>query len=178
MKSRVKKLGNRLPDSITGNRIGIRTIGKYMYAKGVNHFWEVHCDCGKTQIISETAFRISKKISKSCGCLKKIGKGESSINNIINRYKRDAKIRSINYELLREEFKFLIFLPCHYCQKKPSQEVKDKKVNFFYNGIDRIDNELGYLWQNCVPCCKECNLAKKSVTKSIIEKMLEFIKDR
>jgi hypothetical protein len=44
-----------------------------------------------------------------------------------------------------------------------------------YNGIDRVDNEKGYLVENCVPCCFTCNSLKKSVTKSIIEKAYKFL---
>jgi 2-iminoacetate synthase ThiH len=30
-----------------------------------------------------------------------------------------------------------------------------------YNGIDRVDNDKGYLLNNCVGACKFCNFAKK-----------------
>jgi 5-methylcytosine-specific restriction endonuclease McrA len=33
-------------------------------------------------------------------------------------------------------------------------------TDYIYNGIDRIDNERGYLPDNAVPCCKRCNQAK------------------
>lgn len=32
--------------------------------------------------------------------------------------------------------------------------------DYVYNGVDRLDNAVGYLPGNCVPCCKFCNLAK------------------
>jgi hypothetical protein len=32
-----------------------------------------------------------------------------------------------------------------------------------YNGIDRIDNSIGYLEPNCSPCCGMCNYAKKHI---------------
>jgi len=27
-------------------------------------------------------------------------------------------------------------------------------------GLDRIDNSLGHTQNNCIPCCKECNIAR------------------
>jgi len=33
-----------------------------------------------------------------------------------------------------------------------------------YNGIDRVNNTLGYTEENSVPCCKTCNLAKRTLT--------------
>ncbi len=35
--------------------------------------------------------------------------------------------------------------------------------DFVYNGIDRLDNALGYTLDNCVPCCKRCNQAKNNM---------------
>ena len=28
------------------------------------------------------------------------------------------------------------------------------------NGIDRVNNNIGYILNNCVACCKYCNIAK------------------
>ena len=32
------------------------------------------------------------------------------------------------------------------------------------NGIDRIDSSKGYVFDNCVPCCKHCNIMKMTMT--------------
>ena len=34
------------------------------------------------------------------------------------------------------------------------------------NGIDRIDNNIGYTNENSVPCCKTCNFAKNILSES------------
>jgi hypothetical protein len=35
---------------------------------------------------------------------------------------------------------------------------------YLYNGIDRVDNTLGYSKENCVSCCKICNYMKQVLT--------------
>ena len=33
-----------------------------------------------------------------------------------------------------------------------------------FNGIDRIDSNIGYTVNNCVPCCTICNHMKNDLT--------------
>jgi hypothetical protein len=72
---------------------------------------------------------------------------------IWNAYYQRAKKNNITFSLTKKEFYFLISLPCFYCQK--IFDFKTKKSKYSYMGIDRVDNSIGYLWENCVPCCKK-----------------------
>jgi hypothetical protein len=51
---------------------------------------------------------------------------------------------------------------CYYCGVTPSQVVRRNDLNgeFVYNGIDRLDNSIGYTKANSVSCCWRCNRAK------------------
>ncbi len=69
---------------------------------------------------------------------------------ILKKYKRDAKKRQLLFTLSDDQFCALISLKCHYC----GQIIKK------FNGIDRIDNNFGYIEGNCVPCCGICNIMK------------------
>jgi hypothetical protein len=40
------------------------------------------------------------------------------------------------------------------------ETVSEAGDAFLHNGIDRLDNALGYTTANSVPCCKPCNQAK------------------
>ena len=76
-------------------------------------------------------------------------------------YRKDARIRNLKFSLSREEFKNIIFKNCHYCNDIPSTLAINKSKNptsILYNGIDRINNEIGYELTNCVPCCTDCNI--------------------
>ncbi len=48
-----------------------------------------------------------------------------------------------------------------------------KNEPYIYNGIDRVKNEVGYEVENCVACCKTCNIMKQGLSK---EDFLNHIK--
>ena len=76
-----------------------------------------------------------------------------------------AKQREISFELSKKEFEKLTNSDCYLCGVKPT--------NIRLNGIDRVDNDLGYILSNCKPCCFVCNFMKKNYNLSIF---LEKIK--
>lgn len=66
-------------------------------------------------------------------------------------YIKSSIRREIPFELTFEQFDTLIRSPCYYCTHHIDIEA---------NGIDRVNNSLGYTIANCVPCCWECNRIK------------------
>ena len=59
------------------------------------------------------------------------------------------KIRNLEFNITWEKFLDLWKNPCFYCNTK--EDVM---------GIDRVDNNLGYLEDNVVSCCRMYNVAK------------------
>jgi hypothetical protein len=49
----------------------------------------------------------------------------------------------------------------------PSQILKGQSKNsdYRYNGVDRVNNGIGYEPDNSVSCCKICNRAKDVMTQ-------------
>jgi len=83
--------------------------------------------------------------------------------------------RLIYYFLLtKEEFKVITSSNCHYCGTSPQQMRQGSfkpgrlwdRGTYAYNGIDRVDNKIGYILTNCVPCCIICNKAKSTYTQN------------
>ena len=84
---------------------------------------------------------------------------EAGLNALHYNTKASANKRGYVFELSVDEVSLLCQQLCSYCGKEPSQ-VLNSFPNFKYNGIDRVDNSLGYTDGNCVPCCKLCNRMK------------------
>jgi hypothetical protein len=72
---------------------------------------------------------------------------------VFHQYQYKAKARNLTFRLRLPEFETLVRQPCHYCGE---YEVM---------GLDRVDNRIGYLPSNVVPCCMECNFMKRSMEK-------------
>ena len=77
------------------------------------------------------------------------------LNNLENHY-RNYVVSSLkrgygDFQIEFEDFKILVTSPCHYCK-----QIKEKETN----GIDRVNNDLGYTKENCVPACWTCNRMK------------------
>jgi len=89
--------------------------------------------------------------------------GESAFNQLFFNYKKSARERGYIFELSKDEFQELTSQPCHYCGAEPELKyhaAKGTNGHYYGNGVDRIDNSLGYVTGNVRPCCKQCNIAK------------------
>ena len=170
------------------NFLVIRKYGKRLYKDGVYAIeWECLCDCKK--IFIATSGSICSQNKRSCGCLNYRGivphrnsKQDpkiSSYNHLINSYKQRAKYSNIPWDITSKEAIELFQANCKYCGIEPTntynaymtKEGKRSSQNIErvdsawikFNGIDRVDNTLGYLLSNCNSCCKTCNLAKHAM---------------
>lgn len=172
------KIGRPLKD-MTGERVGNVTIlyrGKNRIRKDGSHsiMWVGKCDCGDVkEYWAADLIKHKKRIDKiggvySCGCKKRKGKGESSMLEVFANYKRNAKLRRYEFSIDLDYFKKITQENCHYCNTCPSNTFNRgySTGGFTYNGIDRVNNELGYTKDNIVPCCKICNIAKRNMSKN------------
>lgn len=126
-------------------------------------------DCGATfnKDIQRAKGKHDKQLRRCIPCYEKLQKYESvrvrernykaeAFTNkyvIWNHYVRGAKKRSIHFTLSKTRFNELIVQSCFYCDYSKEGEV---------NGIDRLDNNKGYVEENVVACCQVCNLAKST----------------
>jgi hypothetical protein len=90
----------------------------------------------------------------------------SSYNAVsYSEYKRRAKDKLLPFELTNNDYVEIINDNCYLCGRDGSNE--------FTNGIDRIDNNLGYIMSNVKSCCGSCNYIKKDIElNELFEKML------
>ncbi|MCK2000071.1 hypothetical protein MZM54_01565 [[Brevibacterium] frigoritolerans] len=167
-------------DDITGKTFGNLVVEGIGERKNSIIFWSCLCSCGNRT--SVRGYDLKGEKVKSCGCLRR-RKGRSPSNKVsdrklamikaqYSRFKEQAKRRSYPTTITLEEFSDLIMEPCHYCGGLGSKEKEDfdEKRRVYisdfvlkFNGIDRIDSEQGYTKENCVTCCKTCNVAKSDL---------------
>lgn len=178
-----QKRANNFKDK-TGNRYGKLVVLELFKIETLKSgkkrsLWLCLCDCGKQCKIR--ASNLTCGITKSCGCLAmenmnkfiqshvKKPPGIRCRNYVYNSYKTGSKARKLQFELSIEEFERLTSLNCYYCGVNPSNIRKSEYGNgeFIYNGIDRVDNNKGYVIGNCVPCCYVCNFMKRALSLEI-----------
>lgn len=135
-------------------------------------YWNCKCDCGTECIIVASRLSAAHKNQNniSCGCFlkRKIEYGLATKKILFKTYQRSAKDRDLLFDISFDRFVELTSSNCNYCNIKPFSIIKNKTKNkngdYIYNGIDRVNNALGYIESNCVPCCKICNAAKGEMT--------------
>jgi hypothetical protein len=88
------------------------------------------------------------------------------INNVNYRlYKNRSKERKIHFELTKNDFEKITKELCYLCGVETSKNRT--------NGIDRVNNDIGYVVSNCKSCCSLCNYMKKTFN---IEFFLQKVK--
>ena len=84
-----------------------------------------------------------------------------------NQYKTRAENKSLPFVLTENEYNIIINSQCYLCGRKSCEKYK--------NGIDRIDNNLGYVISNVKTCCGSCNHIKKDMSlDELFNKMTEI----
>jgi hypothetical protein len=130
--------------------------------------WRIRCSCGVEKIMLSTTLRNTKV--KSCGHMRgknTLPDNAGAINLRYGQYKKSAKKAGREFLLSIDDFTKLISSNCVYCGACPSSVVKARgvyQIDFWYNGIDRVNNDEGYRLSNAAPCCVTCNLMKRSMT--------------
>ena len=160
--------------------IGVIFIKSVMYEKGRAKFNVVCTNCGREYKLNP--LDIIGKNERSC-CSKCCPKNtqdyskkalspkEAQISIVFSNYKSKCKMKGREFKLDKKDFTKLVLSDCHYCGSKPSNLRKDEaksrrgsKTNCYLNGVDRVDSEKGYTIENSLPCCEDCNRAKRNLS--------------
>lgn len=179
---------------LTGQTFNLLTVVKFSNIKiRTRRTWLCKCECNNEKLVTE--YDLINNETKSCGCLrskrfirpKRTKKSESGLNYFYGKYKYNAKKRNLNFDLSKEEFKILTSNNCYYCDEMPNKKRSGIKrtniqgvewASYICNGIDRLDNELGYTLNNCVACCYHCNTAKLTMSLNDFCDWIERIYER
>ncbi len=165
-------------NDLTGQRFSRLVVLGLADRRGAKYYWRVRCDCGKETVVRGGHL----PVTVSCGCAqieagRRVGlasrkpPGVSTRNDVLSKYKKNARNRGYEFRLTPEEFFAMIELDCHYCGAKADNPVRLKNRSYSLEwqiageikcgGIDRQDNTKGYTIENCVPACAPCNYSKR-----------------
>lgn len=92
---------------------------------------------------------------------------KENLNRTLSYYKRCAKEKNNIWTLIDCYVLSLFKQPCYYCG-----DIMDNEK---LTGIDRVDNSIGYITSNIVPCCKICNMMKKDLDQTTFIKRCRHI---
>lgn len=155
------------PDPVPGERF-TRLVVLNKVPNDTRGRFSCQCDCGKIKNVFKK--HLLKGTVRSCGCYSSevtrirlsLPEGVAAFKALIRGYKQSASLRGFDWKLTENEFSNLVSSNCFYCNRPPSNVkfMASGTGNLFYSGIDRLDNNVGYINTNCVPACKFCNLAK------------------
>ncbi len=172
----------KFPD-LTGKVFNRLTVIEYAGPdKWKNAQWKCSCSCGK-EIVTLGA-RLRAGSTQSCGCYSIDRTREahttedSYFKRIFRNIKCGAKRRKFSFELTEDFVYKTITSPCYYCGINPHQIrywARHNKGVFNCNGVDRKDSSVGYIENNCVPCCSICNVSKMDYSEQEFLQMVERI---
>lgn len=159
---------------------------------GKGMYWLAQCDCGSTREVR--ASEASLGYVKTCGkCqyhlalvkgagaiggskFKETNNQKRGLREQERKYAYSAHKRKIPWHLTPREFEEIVLKPCTYCQSSPREyksrlnKGKGRVVSATMNGIDRIDSNKGYTFDNCIPCCTTCNRMKLNLPVDVFVK--------
>jgi hypothetical protein len=122
---------------------------------GVDEFWKLQAEQAKKWREKNPEKMVEANENK---------KNNRQIN--YSNYVRTAEYKGLKFEIKFEEYCDIVNKECHYCG------VLQLKG---FNGIDRKNQNEGYLLDNCVSCCKMCNYMKGSTSDETFIKRVEHI---
>jgi len=136
-------------------------IEKKQYGTSYTTIYTFKCSCCDNTIRSETKY-LKKHTGKCRFCAHKGIPHLSTYNHFkdgvlrTNIKRNKQKEFNISFE---EYIEFTKIDKCHYCNKNVNWQAHTGSGNYRYN-LDRKDSNVGYIKDNLVVCCKECNYMK------------------
>lgn len=169
--------------NMTGYRQGRLTVISRGHNSGTGRAqWLCKCECGNEKLIKSERLRSKSDPVQSCGCfqretarkvmaanVKRLPPGEANKRRAIESVRNSARAKERECLLTDFEIITLMDSPCEYCGIQPSgmwhvPDYRHNKTGWFKrNGIDRVNNDKGYINGNVVPACSRCNLSKSEM---------------
>jgi hypothetical protein len=161
----------QIRQNMLGRSFGLLKVIEFSHRERKITLYKCQCECGNIKNVGYNSL-IGGNTS-SCGCLRRKNIENSQYKAMFNMYKYSANKRGLEFHLEFSVFKDMTSKNCFYCEASPAPKplsFQNKKNGITeertikVNGIDRVDNDQGYVLQNCVPCCSDCNFMKQDLS--------------
>lgn len=179
-----KRFYQKFPKDLTGSQFYKLTVLRRSSSQTncrKESNWECLCSCGTIRVVSRGSLTTGHvKGCRSCitpfgwhlrgmAPPNKLPRNQAAINIAFGAYVKRAKKKNMLMSIDRHTFEALVLAKCFYCHSEPNP----------LNGLDRIDNSIGYVNTNVVACCWECNRIRgnslsQAETKVVIDALLVF----
>lgn len=87
--------------------------------------------------------------------------GEFPYGGQFGVYTASAKTKGISFELTKDQFEAAVDQPCYICNRRSKEGHK--------NGLDRVDNNVGYTVGNVRAACGDCNYMKGELSVDVFK---------
>ena len=144
--------------------MSLAEIKRFKGAKNKHPTTLCKCDCGGERLVRTSRFKLGQ-VTMCAACARadgairgaetrrKLSDTERVVNDRYSVYKQNAKKRGVAFDIALPIFSSLLDKACTYCGTH-------ERI-----GVDRVDSSLGYSAENCVPCCSDCNYAKRDMSQ-------------
>lgn len=150
------------------------------------HHWKCKCDCGNEKIIRGDC--LSRKITKSCGCINKqfgklhpTWKGCGDISStLFKQYKWSAKTRKIKFDLSIEQIWDLYLKQNKKCAMTNLELIFPKNAldTNANASLDRIDSNKGYNIDNVQWVDKRINFMKLTLSSNEFVSLCKLVAEK
>lgn len=171
---------------VYGGLTCLEHVGHAITTPARHQLWRVRCSvCGSEEAVF-TTHNLRSRLPQHCGCQSGAHRSAANIRRHastapdttavllrqVQKYRRAARARGYVWTLTDQEAMSLLTGSCYLCNSPPSRTVKSqskhlKPTEAVCNGIDRINNDLGYVPDNVKSCCWTCNSMKGTMPLSL-----------
>jgi len=152
---------------LAGHRSGFLEVIGFSHSEKWKAYWKCKCDCGQEVTLNTNALT-SKKANKSCGrCHLLRQPDEVTVKkHVLLKYKNGATKRRLAWQLSDDVAWTIVCNSCYWCGAAPEMrkmweaDRRNRTIEYPLNGIDRLDSRKGYVTDNVVTSCTQCNRAK------------------
>lgn len=167
---------SKLDDKLIGKTFNNIQILSFSHVKNSRRYYNIKClNCNNISDMRSDRFLGTQKLNTCSICRqtnaisqsKQRASPDTVYKTLYAHYRQGSLSRNFIFSITLEQFKNIITKNCHYCGSEPVVTNSSKRINktdipVKNNGVDRINNSLGYILENCVPCCKICNIMKNN----------------